>query len=189
MSELYTTEGKRKYLNQQERKAFLQAAEQFPAEVRSLCNVLAFTGCRISEALQLVPERIDHTEGLIIFRSLKKRDKKHFRGVPASPSLFSMLDLTHKLKNKRLSKTKPLWTWSRTHAYRLVKDVMKKAGIEGAQATPKGLRHSFGVLSVQKGIPLNLLQRWLGHADISTTAIYAEAVGAEEKELAARLWE
>ena len=33
-----------------------------------------------------------------------------------------------------------------------------------------------------------LVQRWLGHAQLSTTAIYAEAVGQEEQEIAARMW-
>lgn len=28
----------------------------------------------------------------------------------------------------------------------------------------------------------------LGHADIATTAIYADAMGAEEREIAARMW-
>ena len=39
-----------------------------------------------------------------------------------------------------------------------------------------------------KGIPLNLVLRWLGHAPLSTTAIYAYAVGEEERHIAARLW-
>ena len=42
--------------------------------------------------------------------------------------------------------------------------------------------------SLEKGIPLNLVQRWLGHAQRSTTAIYADAVGEEERHIAARLW-
>jgi hypothetical protein len=62
------------------------------------------------------------------------------------------------------------------------------AGIRGAQASPKGLRHGFGVATVQARIPLNLVQRWLGHAQLSTTAIYAEAIGPEEQEIAARMW-
>jgi integrase len=33
-----------------------------------------------------------------------------------------------------------------------------------------------------------MLQKWLGHARLETTAIYATAVGAEERKLAARLW-
>ncbi len=34
----------------------------------------------------------------------------------------------------------------------------------------------------------NLLQRWLGHADISPTAIYGDVLGPEEREIAARMW-
>ncbi len=45
---------------------------------------------------------------------------------------------------------------------------------------PKGLRHGSGVAAVQAGIPLNMVQTWLGHAQLSTTAIYADAVGAEK---------
>jgi len=41
---------------------------------------------------------------------------------------------------------------------------------------------------VKKGIPLNMVQKWLGHAELSTTAIYADAVGAEEQEIASRMW-
>ncbi len=49
------------------------------------------------------------------------------------------------------------------------------------------LRHGFGV-AVSAGIPLNLVQRWLGHAPLTATAIYADAVGAEEKDIARRMW-
>jgi len=41
---------------------------------------------------------------------------------------------------------------------------------------------------VSAGIPLNLVQKWLGHAQLTTTAIYANAVGAEEKDIARRMW-
>ena len=63
---------------------------------------------------------------------------------------------------------------------------MVAAGLNGVHALPKGLRHGFGVAAVSAGIPLNLVQRWLGHAQFSTTAIYADAVGTEEKDVASR---
>jgi site-specific recombinase XerD len=66
--------------------------------------------------------------------------------------------------------------------------VMQAAGLEGVPASPKGLRHGFGVAAVTAGIPLNLVQKWLGHAQLSTTAVYANAVGAEEKDIARRMW-
>ncbi len=72
--------------------------------------------------------------------------------------------------------------------WRAVHDVMAGACLEGPHASPKGLRHGFGVAAVSAGIPLNLVQKWLGHAQLTTTAIYANAVGAEEKDIARRMW-
>jgi hypothetical protein len=50
----------------------------------------------------------------------------------------------------------------------------------GAAPRARGLRHAFGVGTLQSGVPLNLVQRWLGHARIRTTAIYIGAIGPEE---------
>lgn len=72
--------------------------------------------------------------------------------------------------------------------YRHVRKVMERAGIEGPQATPKGLRHGFAVAALEAGVPMNLVQRWLGHTHWQTTAIYADFVGAEERGFAERLW-
>jgi integrase len=34
-----------------------------------------------------------------------------------------------------------------------------------------------------------MMQKWLGHARIETTAIYANAVGPEERAIASRMWD
>ena len=65
---------------------------------------------------------------------------------------------------------------------------MADAGIRGPQASPKGLRHGFGVAAVQAGVPLNLIQRWLGHASLETTSIYTQVIGDEERALADRIF-
>lgn len=78
---------------------------------------------------------------------------------------------------------------SRVRVWQIVKRVMIEAGIpDGPHRSPKGLRHAFGVHAVVQGVPLHMLQRWLGHAQLSTTALYAEAVGKEEQHIAARMW-
>jgi predicted nicotinamide N-methyase len=64
-----------------------------------------------------------------------------------------------------------LWPWSRMTGWRRVRDVMAQAGIRGPHGSPKGLRHGFGVAAVTADVPLNLVQTWLGHAQLSTTAI------------------
>ncbi len=57
--QLYDPEGRRKYLSAAEREAFLSASEKAPREVRTLCLVLVYSGCRISEALALTADRVD----------------------------------------------------------------------------------------------------------------------------------
>lgn len=63
---------------------------------------------------------------------------------------------------------------------------MAEAGPNGSHASPKGLRHGFGIAAVSVGIPLNLVRKWPGHAQLATTAIYADAAGEEEKGIASR---
>jgi len=190
---LYDAGGARKYLTESERATFLREAEKAEREVRTLCGTLAYAGCRISEALALTADRVDFAQGVLVFESLKKRKRGVYRAVPVPPALLDALDLVHYIraaqKGKDAGKKTLLWPWSRATAWRRVKEVMEAAGLKDpASATPKGLRHSFGVAAVSKGIPLNLVQRWLGHAQLSTTAIYADAVGAEEKNIASRMW-
>jgi integrase/recombinase XerD len=50
--------------------------------------------------------------------------------------------------------------------------------ISGPHATPKGLRHGFGIKAISCGVPLNTLQQLFGHAQLSTTSIYADAMGS-----------
>lgn len=65
---------------------------------------------------------------------------------------------------------------------------MDTAGLDGPHASPRCPRPGFGVAAVSAGIPLNLVEKWLGHAQLTTTAIYANAVGAEEQDIARRMW-
>jgi integrase len=60
--------------------------------------------------------------------------------------------------------------------------------LAGTPATPKGLRHGFGVNAFQSNVPPHLVQRWLGHASLKTTAIYGDVMGSDERAFAARMW-
>lgn len=193
MSELYDLAGNRKYLTEDERRDFLRAADRATRKVRTFCYLLHYTGCRISEGLALTADRVDFANGSIVFETLKKRRPGIYRAVPVPPSFLDALELVHNVRQVEARRGRgpkvKLWPWERTTAWRHVKEVMERAGLgEGPQVSPKGLRHGFGVAAVVNNIPLNLLQKWLGHAQLTTTAIYADAVGAEEKNIASRMW-
>lgn len=61
---------------------------------------------------------------------------------------------------------------------------MREAGIAQCLCKPKALRHTFAIEAGPKGVLLNIVQRWLGHSRIETTAIDASAIGDEERFLA-----
>ena len=64
--QVYTAEGRRKYLNADERVRFIDASLQAPTVVRALCLLLIHSGCRISEALELDRERVDVASASVI---------------------------------------------------------------------------------------------------------------------------
>ncbi|MBL4893006.1 MAG: site-specific integrase [Rhizobiaceae bacterium] len=195
---LHDTNGHRLYLNAEERAIFLAAARKRPARDRTLCETLHFTGCRPSELIEITPARIDLSGGTVTLRTLKKRkdlsghQKIVYRAVPVPPEFLDTLNTAHGIREAQQARTRrnaPIWPLTRVHVWRIVKSVMIEAGIPDApHCTPKGLRHGFGVNATTSGVQLNMLKKWMGHASIETTAIYADAVGKEEQDIAARMW-
>lgn len=192
--QLHDASGKRLYLTADERRAFMAAAAKAERPVRTFCAVLHDSGCRISEALALTPERIDLTGQAVVIETLKKRRSGVYRAVPVPPGLLDQLDLVHGVreaqKRGKGHADRPLWPWARNTAWRRVKTVMAQADIaDGPHGSPKGLRHGYGVHAIGSGVPLNMLSKWMGHSTLEVTAIYADALGAEEQGIAARMWQ
>ena len=181
----------RKYLTADERTRFLAAVRAHPKPtVQTLARTLAMTGCRVSEALAIRACDVDLAASELRIATLKRR-RAAWRAVPVPEDLVHALELVHRVRRAQASprgRTRPLWPVTRQTANRQVAALMRTAGIEGPQACPRGLRHSFGVAAVQAGVPLTTIAAVLGHADVSTTALYATAVGAEHRELVARVW-
>lgn len=185
MTLLFDGAGQRKYLTPAQREDFLSAAKVAPEKVFTFCFTLGLTGCRLSEALALTGNRVDISAGLVLLESLKKRRRGVFRAVPLPPDFLDRLASIHDLSTLG---DRRLWSWSRTTAWRRVKEIMQAAHIDGACANPKGLRHAFGIKAVISDVPLNMIQKWLGHSRMATTAIYTDAIGSEERQIAERMW-
>ncbi|MGD0865494.1 MAG: tyrosine-type recombinase/integrase [Rhizomicrobium sp.] len=185
---LFDRDGIRKYLVAHERLASARQTRAEGHDVGTFCLTLAPTGARISEVLALTADRIDAGNASIVFETLKQRKRGMFRAVPAPRQLLDLITNTT-ASQRTVTKADRLWPWGRTTAWKHVKRIMKDAGIPDALSKPKALRHGFAIEAGQRGVPLNIVQRWLGHARLETTAIYAGALGEEERNLATRLWQ
>lgn len=179
--QIHDEAGRRKYLNGAERTRFLGAADGLAPPMRALCHVLAYAGCRVSEALALTIHHVDAERLTLTIKTLKRR-RAIFRVVPVPQATIAMLRMLP------LDATGRFWSMHRVTAWRVVKGTMHRAGIAGPMACPKGLRHGFGVRAAGHNVPTNIIQRWMGHASPTTTAIYLDVVGVEERQFASRMW-
>lgn len=188
---LYDATGSRKYLISSERQTFFEVAKEADREIMPYFLTLFYTGCRVSEALELTPQKFDYTANRIIIRSLKKRKQNHHRHVPVPPQFLRELNLIYdiqKAQKKPELKNKRLWTIHRSTVNRRFDKLMEQAGIVGVHATPKGLRHSFAINALENDVPIHLVSRWMGHSSTQVTEIYLQVLGKEEDEFMKRMW-
>ena len=138
--------------------------------------------------------RIDPCTGLAgALHGISVRRKRRAEGwceIPDSPELLHAHELVHALRSAPAkAASKPLWAWSRATAYRKIARTMADADIEGPQACPKGLHHSFGIAVVAAGVPPPTIAAALGHADLQTATVFTTAAGLEARDFLARMRE
>jgi integrase/recombinase XerD len=154
-------------------------------------QLLAWTGARVSEALAVCPASFDLDRNVVSLRTLKRR-RRHIREVPIAPKLMKTLNRHFNLRQRQQdvdTAFEPLWRFSRVTAWRFVRGAMLEAGVVGKRANPRGFRHCFGVTALGASVPVTIVQKWLGHARLTTTQIYTAVCGPEEFAFAERFWD
>ena len=67
----------------------------------------------------------------------------------------------------------------RSTVFKVFRARVEEAGIPGEQRHPHVLRHTRAIKLVRAGVPVTAVQQFLGHADVTTTAIYLRFSGME----------
>ena len=152
--------------------------------VRALIAVLWRGGLRISEALALTETDVDKRRGALLIRH-GKGDRR--REVGMDEWGFEHLDawLGHRVRMP----VGPLFCvidgptcgrpWSATAARAELRRLAADAGVRRRFA-PHQLRHGHAVELAREGIPVNIIQRQLGHTDLGTTSTYLQGIDPSE---------
>jgi site-specific recombinase XerD len=151
--------------------------------VRALIVVLWRAGLRISEALALAESDLDRVTGAVLVRR-GKGGKRREVGMdrwgwqqlapwldyrPALP-VGALLCVMHGPTAGR--------PWS-SSARSTLRELAVAAGVRRRFA-PHQLRHAHAVEMAREGVPLTVVQRQLGHANLGVTSIYLQGIDNSE---------
>ena len=191
-------------LSEAEAEALLTAARRVrggseaarASAVRTAClmELLYATGLRVSELCDLPVAAAKGDPRMILVRGKGGRE----RMVPLSPPAREALSAWLKVRGaqeaeavKAGGRPSP-WLFpsrgasgrlTRVRMWQMVRDLAVAAGIDPARVSPHTLRHAFATHLLANGADLRAIQQLLGHADLSTTEIYAHVLDARLREL------
>ena len=168
------------YFTEEEAGALVNAAPSYPA--RMAFRIMLKTGLRVSEALALrrVDLRLDQHPPIIVVRADSPGNKaRKGREVPVPA------DLVESLRDLASSHSKdhyqPMLNLSRQRIGQVMKDAAREVGIDPARAHPHAFRHTYGRNCVLRGVPIPVLQKWLGHSSLTDTQRFVELAGAHHE--------
>jgi site-specific recombinase XerD len=152
--------------------------------LRGLMVVLWRSGLRISEALALAESDLDWNRGAILVRRGKGGRRREV-GMDrwAWEQLSSWLDIRAELPVGALlcviqgpTRGRP---WAAAAARAQLRRVAAIAGVRRSLA-PHQLRHAHPVEMAREGVPLVVIQRQLGHANLGITSVYLKGIDNAE---------
>jgi integrase/recombinase XerD len=166
-------------LSREEERKLIQQAYTARGEYGLLIKTLFMTGARVAEFAALRIEDFYFDELMILIDKGKGGKSRY---VPILAELAQELR-THlgKRETGYIFESNRSSSYSARRLQQIVKETAAQAGIQ-KRVHPHLLRHSVATTLLERGMPLELIQKFLGHAKIETTQIYAESTTERLKE-------
>src|SRR3954454_2986607 len=151
---------------------------------RGLIAVLWRAGLRIQEALDLSEFDLDRRRGSVLVRRGKGGQR---REVGMDDWGFEQVEPW--LTVRRTMPVGPLFCvitgptrgrpWQPAPARAMLRRLAARAGVRRRFA-PHQLRHAHAIELAHEGVPLNVIQRQLGHRNLGVTSIYLQGIDPDE---------
>jgi integrase/recombinase XerD len=166
-------------LSRDEERRLIQHAYRDRGEYGLLIKTLFQTGARVSEFANIEVEHFFFGESMILLDRGKGGKSRY---VPILPELAQELR-TH-LGDRGtgyLFETNRHLPYSPRRIQQIVKSTAEGARIN-KRVYPHLLRHSVATALLERGMPIDQIQKFLGHSKLETTQIYAESTTEMMKE-------
>ena len=166
-------------LSREEEKRLIQVAYRGKGEHGLLIKTLFQTGTRVSEFVNLRVKDFFLDESMLLINKGKGGKSRY---VPILPDLAQELR-THlgERATGYLFESNRNLPYSARRVQQIVKETAEKAKIK-KRVYPHLLRHSVATTLLERGMPIEQIQKFLGHSKLETTQVYAESTTEMIKE-------
>ncbi|MCS4486770.1 tyrosine-type recombinase/integrase [Staphylococcus americanisciuri] len=148
--------------------------------------ILAITGARFSDAINMVPIDLNEKDGLIHLRGTKTNNADRFVEVPKK----DIKTIKSKLAKLPKQVDGKIFKLSHTAVSKSFNYAKKSVGLNDDGITPYSLRHTHTSYLLSKGIPIEYISKRLGHYNISITLdVYSHLLEEHKKEQGQRVRE
>lgn len=143
-----------------------------------LIKLMLFSGARVSEAINIRYNQIENCSKNTLYKIsvIGKGSKSRYIYIEKSlidNELNFLLGLNNISSNDYIATTIRNKQLDRVQLYKAANIIYKEAGLDGVSEVHI-LRHTYAKKKVHE-IPINILQKLLGHSVITTTSIYTKA--------------
>lgn len=139
---------------------------------KAMLELLYATGIKVSELINIKLSDINLSGRFLTCKDRQERSIPF--GTAASNAIKAYIDIRETDFNKKNSDYLFLNSHgeqlTRQGFWKILKGYAKKAGIE--DINPNMIRHSFAAHMIENGADIGVVQKFLGHTDISTTQLY-----------------
>jgi integrase/recombinase XerD len=166
-------------LSREEERQLIAHAYRVQGTRGLLIKTLFQTGARVSEFVNITADEVFFEEQMLL---ISKAEGGKSRYVPILPQLAQELR-TH-LGDRTagyLFETVRNTRYSPRRIQQIIKETAADAQIT-KRVYPHLLRHSVATTLLERGMPIEQIQKFLGHAKLETTQIYAESSAEMIKE-------
>lgn len=146
------------------------------------------TGCRVSEMTALKKDDIDWEKKEVQLFGKGSKYRTSYLNVKAVVALRKyLMSRTDDSEYVFVTTRAPHHPIGKSGLERIVRNIFERTnGKVSVPITPHVFRHTTVTVALQNGMPVQDVQRMLGHANINTTMVYAEVSQAEVKTMHTR---